>query len=268
MFRRPQYIALSIVVLLVLVALSLPAQTTTHLKLALGGFFLPLIGLASSTRTLMDQTESALVPRRVLLTRIEELSRENDQLRLQLMESNLVWRENQDLRQALAWQSRTRWKLKYAQVTLREPANWWRTLRIDVGQRDGIVTNMPVLTVDGLIGKIDQVGPSSSRVVLIGDPNCRVSAVVEKSLDSGIIQADSSSILDPSIVELTFLDGQSAAKPGLVVMTSGQGGVFPAGIPIGKIIDMGSVGFGMYTEARVKLSANLRHMSQVFVMFP
>jgi rod shape-determining protein MreC len=258
------------IVLLVLAILSLPIQTATQLKLALGGFFLPLIGLTSSSRTVARQAEGAILPRRVLLDRIDELKRENERLRMQIMQSNLVWLENLDLRQALGWKQQTQWDLRFARVTLREPANWWRTIQIDLGQRDGVVTNLPVLTSEGLVGKVDQVGLWNSRVVLMGDPNCRVSAVVEddQSQDGGIVQADSSSILDPSIVELTFLGGQSVAKPGALVVTSGQGGVFPKGIPIGKVIETRSVGFGMSTEARVKLSANLKRLDYVWVKFP
>ncbi len=62
MFRRPQYLALIAVVLLVLVVLSLPIQTATQFKLALGGFFLPLIGMAGSTRALSQHAENAVVP--------------------------------------------------------------------------------------------------------------------------------------------------------------------------------------------------------------
>jgi len=270
MFRRPQYLALMAVVLLVLVVLSLPVQTAIQLKLALGGFFLPLIGLTSSSRTVARQAEGTVVPRRMLLDQIDSLKRENERLRLHLIQSNLVWQENFTLRQALGWKQQTRWDLRLARVTLRDPANWWRTIQIDLGQRDGVVTNMPVLTSEGLVGKIERVGLGSSQVALIGDPNCRVSAAVEddKGQDGGIIQADSSSILDPSIVELTFLGGQSVAKPGALVVTSGQGGVFPKGIPIGKVIETRSVGFGMSTEARVKLLANLKHLDYVWVKFP
>ena len=270
MFRRPKYIALIAVVLLVLVVFSLPVQTATQLKLALGGFFLPLIGLAGTTRSLAQQAAGAVIPRRVLLDRIDDLNRENEQLRLQLTQSNLVWNENQSLRQAVGWKQHSPWNLRLARVILREPANWWRTIQIDLGQRDGMATNLAVMTSDGLVGKIDQVGQGSSRVVLVGDPNCRVSAVVEneKSPDGGIIQAESASILDPSIVELTFLGGQSTAKPGALVTTSGQGGVFPKGIPVGRVIEMRSVGFGQYTEARVKLSANQKHLEHVWVLQP
>jgi rod shape-determining protein MreC len=121
------------------------------------------------------------------------------------------------------------------------------------------------------VGRVVHVAYSRSQVVLIGDPKCRVAAFVEtgnRSGVDGIITSGASSILNPSIVDLTFVEGQPALKPGQTVVTSGLSGLYPRGIPIGEIIDASSVGYGMATEARVKLAADLRHLEHVWVMFP
>jgi rod shape-determining protein MreC len=273
MFKRPHYIALTVVLLLVLIILSLPNSTATQLKLALGGFFLPLFGLAGSTQALTERAGYSLLPRSSLVNQLEQLQRENQQLRLQTMQSAQVWQENTRLREALGWQQQSHWKLKHARVILRDPANWWRTFQIDLGQRDGIATNMPVLTAEGLVGKISQVGYSSSQVALIGDPNCRAAITIRESPQDknpipGLILGGSASVSDPTIVNLTSLERQSAIKPGMTVLTSGLGGVFPPEIPVGHVIDTNIVWFGVNTEARVKLSANLKHLEEVWVKFP
>ncbi len=104
-------------------------------------------------------------------------------------------------------------------------------------------------------------------MVLLGDPYCRVSALVENPAhDIGVISA--SGPLDTSLVELTYLSGNAVLKPGQNVVTSGDGGIYPRGIPIGQIVDSQTVEFGLYTEARVKLSANLGALEQVWVLFP
>ncbi|MBI4325623.1 MAG: rod shape-determining protein MreC [Chloroflexi bacterium] len=268
MFRRPHYIALGLVALLVLIILNLPNQTATQIKLALGGLFLPLFGLTGSGQNLLEKAGNALIPRRHLLQQIDQLRSENEQLRVQAMQGAPLWQENNRLRQALAWQKQTPWQRKLGRVVIRDPANWWRTLQIDLGGRDGVITNQPVLTADGLVGRIDQVGRRHSRVVLIGDPNCRVSALVVETRDSGMIVPASSGLLDESLVNLTYLPNRSAIKPGQKVITSGLDGIFPNGITIGQIVDTNSVGFGLYTEARVKLAANLGHLEEVWVLFP
>ena len=95
---------------------------------------------------------------------------------------------------------------------------------------------MPVLTSDGLVGRISSVGYARSQVVLVGDPGCRVSArVVNPARDLGIVTAGGP--LDNSLVNLTYLSGDANLKSGQAVVTSGEGGIFPPGIPIGQIVD-------------------------------
>jgi cell shape-determining protein MreC len=69
-----------------------------------------------------------------------------------------------------------------------------------------------------------------------------------------------------NIVELGFLSGTSSVRPGQEVFTSGDGGLFEAGIPIGTIVDCRTRDFGVSSEARVRLSENLGSLQEVWVM--
>jgi len=267
MLGKKHYLALGAVTLVVLLIFSLPPRATSRLKLAVGSWFLPLFGLASTAEQLPADLADSALPRRELLQQINRLRRQNGQLQIQTLQAAPIARENSRLRALLGWQQQTPWKLKLANVVLRDPANWWRTVQIDLGSRDGLRENLPVLTTDGLIGHVSSVGITRSQVVLLGDPNCRVSARVENQAhDMGIISA--SGPLDNSLVQLTYLAGGANLKSGQNIVTSGQGGIYPAGIPIGQIVDSRPVEFGLYTEARVKLSANLGGLEQVWVLLP
>ena len=265
MLRRPHYIALGLIVLLTLVTLNLPGHTTARLKLGIGSLFLPLFGLAGSTQQATGIVEDAVVTKRELLKLNEGLRRENERLQLQAMQGEEAARENARLRQLVGWQLQTSWKLKLARVVLRDPANWWRTVQIDLGSRDGLRENLPVRTAAGLVGRVSSVSLTRSQIVLIGDPKCRVSATVENpARDIGVIVA--SGPVDTSLVDLTYLASSANLKAGQIVVTSGLGGVFPKGIPIGQIVDSRSVEYGLYTDARVKLNANLGSLEQVWVL--
>ena len=267
MFRKKNYLALGAVTLLALLILSLPPRVTGRLKLTIGSLFLPLFGLANTAQQLPADLADTVLPRRELFRQIERLRQENEQFRAQAIQTAAIARENDQLRSLLGWQQQVPWKLKLANVVMRDPANWWRTLQIGLGSRDGLRENLPVLTAEGLVGRVSAVGLTRSQVVLIGDPNCRVSALVENPAhDIGIISA--SGPLDTSLVDLTYLSGSATLKPGQNVVTSGLGGVFPRGITIGQVVDSRPVEFGLYTEARVKLSANLGALDQVWVLFP
>lgn len=179
MLKRSHYITLGLVVLLALVVLNLAGQTAARLKLAHGRLFLPCSGWPAPR----SEVVGAAADRHPAAS--EELVKQNAQLR----------QEEQRLRlQALQASSRRRrecpppatggmarpdpWKLKLAKVVLREPANWWRSIQVDLGSRDGLQVNLPVLTTEGLVGGLlpwfDPV-----KVVLLGDPNCKVAARVE-----------------------------------------------------------------------------------------
>lgn len=268
MLKRSHYIALSFVVMLTLVILNLPGQSAARLKLGISSLFLPLFGLASSTQQLAGKAADATLPRRQLIQQNEALRRENQQLKIQLQEASEMARENIRLRQLFAWQQRSNRKVKLANVVLREPANWWRSVQIDLGSRDGMQTNLPVLSVDGhLLGRINSVGYTRSQVVLLGDPSCKVSALVEnEARDTGVI--GSSGPIETTLVEMSRLSRNVTLRPGQNVVTSGLGGVFPRNIPIGKVVDSHLVEYGLYMVARVRLSANLGALEEVWVLMP
>ena len=266
MLKRPHYIALGLIVLLTLTIVNLPHQTTGRFKLAIGSLFLPLFGLTTSAQHLAQRAGDVIVPRRELLRQNEALRADNQQLHLQLMEAEKTFQENEHLRKLLGWQQQGRLRLKLARVVLREPANWWRTVQIDLGTRDGLSNNLPVLTPEGsLVGRISSASLTRSQVVLLGDPNCKVAARVDNG-ETGIIGA--SGPLDSGFVEMGFLSKNANLKPGQSVRTSGKGGIFPENIPIGNIVDTRSVEYGLASVARVKLSANLSALEEVWVRLP
>ena len=267
MLKRQHYTVLALVVLATLILLNLRNQTTARLKLGIGGLFFPLFGLAGSAQQLAGKVTDALLPRSDLLKQIEALRHENQQLRLEASQTQEMRRENDRLRKLLGWQQQKPWKLKLASVILREPSNWWRTVQIDLGERDQIKVNMPVLTVEGLVGRVSSVSLTHSTVLLLGDPNCRVAARVEnENRDSGVI--GSSGPLETDFVEMAFLSRNANLKPGQSVRTSGEGGVFPKDILIGKVVDTRPVEYGLSSAARVRLAANLNALEEVWVLFP
>jgi len=240
MLKRSHYIALGLVVLLTLTIMNLPSQIKARVKQGIGSLFAPPFGLARTAREAASKAGDYVVPRSELIKQNDALRVENQQLKLQLQEAEKTGKENDRLRQLLAVQQKTQLKLRLANVVLHEPANWWRTVRIDLGTRDGVSNNLPVLTVDGfLAGRISSASLTSSQVVLLGDPNCKVHARIEETGDMGVLGA--SGPLDSEFVEINYLSKNANLKPGQNVKTSGEGGIFPRDIPIGKIMDTHSV---------------------------
>jgi rod shape-determining protein MreC len=265
---KRHYIALALVVLVVLVLLSLPNQTMAKFKLAISSLFLPLFGAAGAAQQLALKAGDSVLSRQELIRQNEQLRRENEQLRLKDQQSQEVWRENGQLRQLVGWPKQTLIKCKLARVVARDPANWFRTIQINLGSRDGMQVNLPVRTIEGLVGRISAVGATRSQVLLLGDPNLRVAAVIQDTRETGIVLSDSSYPLENNMVDLGYLSRTSEIKPGQIVETSGDGGLFPKGIRIGQIVDSQPADQGLSMEARVKLFARMNALEEVWVMLP
>ena len=270
MLKKQHYITLVLVVLLVVALLTLPSRTADRLKLAISGLFLPLIGLAASTHEATAKAGAAL-------TSTQDLLRENAQLR-----TNLQWlaiqrqqdanalRENEQLRQMLKIPRPKQGTLQFARVIERDPETWWRSVWIDVGSdTPGMRINLPVLTAEGLAGKVVSVAKTRSRVVLPGDPSLRVAVLVGTNRLNGTLTAGSAGARGNNMIDIENLFGESAdrsVRPGDEVVTWGEGGVFPAGILVGKVVDVPQKDNGVTTQARVRLSANLDALENVWVM--
>lgn len=268
MFNRPHYIACALVLVIAVGCLKLPEPAAAKAKQVAGSVFVPLFGLVDWTRQLAQRTGYALIPRSRLQASVDALARENAELRLRLAQADEALQENARLRQLFQWQAQAPWKTRAARVLARDTANWWRTCRIDLGSRDGMKPDLPVVSPEGLVGRTGLVGYASSEVLLIGDPKCRVAVAVRETGECGVLTATASGVLDHRIVDLTHLPRQSLLKPGQYVSTSGLGGLFPAGIPVGTIIDSRSIAYGLTTEARVKLAADTSRLREVMVVIP
>ena len=267
MYKRPHYIALGVVVLLTLTIVNLPSHTKARLKLGIGSLFLPLFGLTSFAREAAGHAGEVVLTRGQLLRENEQLRRENQELHLQTDHAADLERENNRLRQLVGWQQRQPAQYRLAKVILREPANWWRSIQIDRGGRDGVQTNMAVLSGEGfLVGRVSSVSLTKSQVVLLGDPTCKVSVRAEnEKSDAGVIGA--SGPLESEFVEMILMSKNSNVKPGQVIKSSGYGGMFPPDIPIGKVVDTRPADYGLTTVARVKIEANLNGLQEVWVRF-
>lgn len=257
--------ALGLVGLLTLVLLNLPHHTANQIKLALGSLYLPLFGLSKSSQQVINKTGDAVVSRTQLLRQNEELRQTNALLQVRAMQADNLQRENERLRQLFNWQKQTTWQLRLARVIARDPANWWHTVQIDVGSRDGMKAFLPVLTPSGLVGRISRVNLTSSEVVLVGSSECKVAALVRETGDNGVITGGASP-LDNSLVTLSFLGTSANLKPGQKVVTWGEGEVFPKGITIGQIAEESHPTDLGYNEARVKLAADLGSLEEVWVL--
>ncbi|MET4561820.1 rod shape-determining protein MreC [Lysinibacillus parviboronicapiens] len=152
-----------------------------------------------------------------------------------------------------------------ATVIARNPDQWEEKIILNKGSSHGVEKNMAVMTAKGLVGKITLVTPFTSEVELLytNNPNYRVSAMVLGEKEAyGLIEG-----FDEERNELIMkrIDSSLTVKEGEQVVSSGLGGIFPKGVPIGEITEVSTDDFGLTKMAYVKPSADFSILEHVVI---
>lgn len=156
-----------------------------------------------------------------------------------------------------------------ATVISRSPERWLEQVTINKGEQDGVKKNMAVITPDGMLGKIQSVAQSSATVQLLSgfDQFNRISATIirEEGKDVfGLIEQfdhESQSLLFRIIEE-----SEQEVEEGELVVSSGMGGLFPAGLPIGTVKEVVPDQYGLTSTALVEPAANIYDVHHVIVV--
>jgi rod shape-determining protein MreC len=107
-----------------------------------------------------------------------------------------------------------------------------RTLVLAAGERDGVRPQQAVVGARGLVGRVTDVGSDAARILLITDLNSRVPVLIEESGRRAILSGDNS-----AMPRLMFMEAEAQISAGDRVVTSGHGGVFPPGLPVGTVTE-------------------------------
>src|SRR5947207_4529825 len=105
---------------------------------------------------------------------------------------------------------------------------------LNVGHRAGVVSGQAVVTGEGLAGRVAEVGDNSARVLFVTDVNSRLPVLIERTRERAILAGDNSAKL-----RLTLMQGVGGVQRGDRIITSGHGGSFPVGIPVGEVVETG-----------------------------
>ena len=150
-----------------------------------------------------------------------------------------------------------------ARVIGKDATNWFRTILIDRGSADGLERNSPAVAAEGLVGRVVEVAPIVSRVQLVTDPVSSVGALVQRTRVSGIAAGDGGAAL-----RLRYLPLMADVAVGDRVVTSGMGGVFPKGIPLGTVVSVDRRSGALFQEAILEPAADLSKLEEVTVLVP
>ncbi|MBO9508108.1 rod shape-determining protein MreC [Thalassospira sp. A3_1] len=160
----------------------------------------------------------------------ERLRRENRELLAWQQVARNLSHENARLRDLAGYTSPPPLRLVTTRVIADMGGAYAHSLMVSAGSRDGVSKGQAVMSDEGLVGRVAEAGYQASRVLLITDINSRVPVIVENSRDRAFLSGDNT---DRPL--LTFLTADAAVAPGDRILTSGHGGAFPPGIPVGVV---------------------------------
>ncbi len=253
---RPRLIIIVILVSLVLVlllALVYPAaekikvRTASYLKgpLQATGRFSRWIQVESPAQEFLKEKQNLETKLLFLKSQLDELARENEKLRSQLMYKQLV-------------EGR---RMAAARVIGKDISNWSRTILLDQGEEAGIRKGMAVVDNGALVGQVVESGKGVSRVKLITDPDSRVGCLIQESRQTGLTEGT----VDGKIF-LKYIDLKAVVKEGERVITSGLGENYPRGLLVGKVGAVVMDGRGLYKCAWIVPRADFSQLEEVLVI--
>lgn len=199
-------------------------------------------------------------------TKYELAKEELDKKRMEVAQLRKIEAENARLSQALKFQEEAPFHVLAAKIIRRQPSTWWQTVTINRGEKQGVGVQLPVLSPEGLVGKVDAPSENTSTVILLTDEKCQVSTKVDGTPEVGILSGQRGQAEGTPDLRLSFLSKGAKLKPGMLVFTTGRGGLFPPDILLGAIKSFESG--PLYSEALVKPAVDFAALHTVFVKIP
>ena len=194
------------------------------------------------------------------------LRNEVEQLRGINLQANEALAENERLRTMIGYQHSARqFDLVAARVIGRESETWSSMIVIDRGTLNGIQNDMPVVTPQGLVGRVVEAGPNSSKVQLILDPRSSVGTIVQRaeSRVTGIVQGDMD---NPTMPQMVNIPKNADVVEGDVIVTSGFGGIYPKGIIVGLVSSLKNDDGGLLKIGVLESAVDFQKLEDVMVI--
>jgi rod shape-determining protein MreC len=190
------------------------------------------------------------------------LREEAQQLRVEALQVNETVEENRRLRRLLALKEAMPLATLSGEIIAREWGGWVRSLTVNRGRSDHVTRLTAVIAPDGLIGRVVDVRPGASVVQVLIDPASTVGAHGVRSRTAGIVEGDPRGTMR---FKYMARDG-SGLQVGDLVVTSGSGGLFPRGLPIGRVRAIDDRGSALFHYAQLTPAVDFARIDEVLLI--
>jgi rod shape-determining protein MreC len=187
---------------------------------------------------------------------------ENERLRVEALVLGETLEENQRLRRLLALRARVPITTLPGEIIAREWGGWVRSLIVNRGRIDDIQRLTAVISPDGLVGRVVDVRPGSAVVQVLTDPTSTVGAHSLRSRTPGVVEGE-----PRGTIRFKYMARDVAGLAvGDLVVTSGQGGLFPRGIPVGRVQAIDDRGSALFHFATLDPVVDFARVDEVLLV--
>lgn len=267
-FFRNKPLVITVILVIIILVLLITTTNTQNIsggQTVAGGVFVPVqrffYQMTDNVSSFFGNTFSSTD----LAKENQDLQEELAALKSELSDYDELEKENERLSGLLDYkQQHTDFELKVAGIVAKNPGIWFDSFTINVGSADGIDVDMPVVTPDGVVGRIEEVGLNWAKVMTIIDGRSGISSIVERTRDVGSVRGRMESEPTDPLLDMDFLPIDTDIQVGDNILTSGIGGIYPKGLMIGSVVEVGEE--SNQKKVVVKSAVNFRNLEEVMVM--
>lgn len=205
-------------------------NTVGHVKTAVIDGLAPVFGALANPAQTVGNWVDAGYGVLAIYEQNQQLKAENERLRAWYIAAQRLSAENRELQALVNHQGSWSEPVLSARVIADTGGAFARSLLLDYGAGQGVERGMPAMTAQGVVGRVQTAGQNSSRVLLLTDINSRIPAMLEKNGERLVVAGN-----NQTRPELQYLRDDVPVAVGDIVVTSGVGGIFPAGLPLGTV---------------------------------
>jgi len=198
-------------------------------------------------------------------TENDKLKQRIQKLEVEAQQSKVLEDENKRLKELLDLKESSDYKVLPAQVIGRDTSVWFDTVIIDRGSIDGVKLNMPVVVNGGLVGRVTAVSPLTAQVDMITRDKSGLGAVVGELGNTealGVVRGTGKS----ELLEMKYVPGYIEVNKGDIVYTTGQDGIYPAGLKLGEVVDVRTGSATVPHQIQIRPTARISSMQEVAVL--
>ncbi len=267
--KHPVWIGLiAVTIVLILIFVTNGSKSGTPAENAVGSVVSPIMGgFSSFTRNAGNWFRTVFG--------VSDIQRENaalkdqvEKLQSEAATTREFQKENERLKKIAGYvEENGNYDTITAPVISKSQGYWFDSFLIGAGRNVGLKAGMPVVTPDGLVGRISEVNANWSKVESIIDPICQLSGIVERTRDYVVVQGDTTIDADESVCKVNYVPIDNDLLPNDQIKTSGLNGIYPKGLVIGTILSTSRVGEASGERtAQLKPAVDFSMLEEVIVI--